>query len=451
MNSFIEYFIEANMVFIILFAIYQVFFRKLTFYRTNRVILLSILPLSFILPFLNFEIGITYSSNIAMKEFAESQILAAKEVINSVAVSNNISLVSIGFILYTVVCMFFVWRLVLHSFKILQVKRKSHQQYIDGVYTVEADVPTVFSVFKWVFYPKNSELAKDSTILLHEKLHAQKFHTIDLILTEIVVALFWLNPFVYLFRMTIRTIHELQVDAILLQDGTKKSHYLQLLLNNMESQSYSMGILNYFNGITIKKRVQMITKNKSSKIQTIRYLLLIPALALLTMSFTSFKGEKPSLFPIKKADNYRITQKYGVTYKNPITKKFVTHKGIDIAAKLGVDILATAGGKVVKISETEGYGKLIVIDHGSNIQSWYAHLKDFNVKEGQSVRKGQVIAHVGNTGYSTGPHLHFEIRKNENKKLHGSLHKVVDDYFSITCKKKVLKLTLNEKIHTKTN
>ncbi len=88
------------------------------------------------------------------------------------------------------------------------------------------------------------------------------------------------------------------------------------------------------------------------------------------------------------------------------------HTGIDIAAPIGTPVKAADGGVVISVGWEGGYGKLIKIDHGANFVSYYGHLSKYSVKVGQKVYKGQTIGAVGNTGNSTGSHLHFEIRKN---------------------------------------
>ncbi len=87
------------------------------------------------------------------------------------------------------------------------------------------------------------------------------------------------------------------------------------------------------------------------------------------------------------------------------------HKGLDIATKRGEPVVASADGKVVYAGYDEfGYGNLLVIDHGYNLKTYYAHLSEIKVKTGTFVSRGQEVAKVGNTGKSTGPHLHYEIR-----------------------------------------
>ena len=89
------------------------------------------------------------------------------------------------------------------------------------------------------------------------------------------------------------------------------------------------------------------------------------------------------------------------------------HKGIDIAKNLGENVNAALDGKVIKAGyNSGGYGNLIVLEHENNIKTYYAHLNDIYVKDGDVIKKGDIIGSVGNTGNSTGPHLHFELRVN---------------------------------------
>jgi murein DD-endopeptidase MepM/ murein hydrolase activator NlpD len=88
------------------------------------------------------------------------------------------------------------------------------------------------------------------------------------------------------------------------------------------------------------------------------------------------------------------------------------HPGVDLAADYGQTVRASAAGTVVSADWDGGYGKKVDIDHGNGYHTWYAHLSTFNVKAGQYVRKGEAIALAGSTGFSTGPHLHYQVMLN---------------------------------------
>ncbi len=107
----------------------------------------------------------------------------------------------------------------------------------------------------------------------------------------------------------------------------------------------------------------------------------------------------------------RVSSPFG--YRNsPITGTRQFHKGIDIAAPHRTPIKAAANGRVVYSSYRSGHGNLLILDHGYGYETQYAHLSSFEVEQGETIEKGDVIGYVGNTGSSTGPHLHFEIHVN---------------------------------------
>ncbi|QJW48186.1 peptidoglycan DD-metalloendopeptidase family protein [bacterium BFN5] len=106
-----------------------------------------------------------------------------------------------------------------------------------------------------------------------------------------------------------------------------------------------------------------------------------------------------------------ITSPYGWR-THPIFGTQRYHSGIDIGADYGDTVSAADGGVVIYADWMGGYGKAVIIDHGGGISTLYAHNSELLVSEGQRVRKGEAISRVGSTGYSTGPHLHFEVREN---------------------------------------
>lgn len=114
---------------------------------------------------------------------------------------------------------------------------------------------------------------------------------------------------------------------------------------------------------------------------------------------------KPSLWPVAG----RLLSHYG-RRSDPFRGDGAFHSGVDISAVTGTPVRATADGIVVSAEYFGGYGKLVVVDHGNGIQTYYAHLSRYDVIPGQEVRMGQVIAASGATGRVTSPHLHYEVR-----------------------------------------
>lgn len=122
------------------------------------------------------------------------------------------------------------------------------------------------------------------------------------------------------------------------------------------------------------------------------------------------------IWPVPAAK--RISSFYGM-------RKGRHHDGIDIPARKGSHILAADSGKVIFEGKMRGYGNVIVVKHDGGYHTVYAHNKRHHVKKGQRVGQGEVIAQVGNSGRSSGPHLHFEIRKNNKVRDPANyLHKV---------------------------
>jgi len=106
-----------------------------------------------------------------------------------------------------------------------------------------------------------------------------------------------------------------------------------------------------------------------------------------------------------------ITSPYGMRF-HPVLKQYKLHSGMDIGAAYGTDVLAADSGTVISCGWMGGYGQATIIDHGNGISTLYGHQSQILVSNGQQVTKGQVIGKVGSTGWSTGPHLHFEVRVN---------------------------------------
>ncbi|MCL1818647.1 MAG: peptidoglycan DD-metalloendopeptidase family protein [Spirochaetaceae bacterium] len=109
----------------------------------------------------------------------------------------------------------------------------------------------------------------------------------------------------------------------------------------------------------------------------------------------------------------RLSSAFGMR-PDPFTGVQRFHNGIDIAGRIGTPVVAAMAGKAAKIGVHPTYGKYIIVVHAGGYQTWYAHLNKVRIEQGKTVDQGQLIGDMGNTGYSSGPHLHFSIFKNES-------------------------------------
>ncbi|MDE3109337.1 MAG: M23 family metallopeptidase [Acidobacteriota bacterium] len=126
---------------------------------------------------------------------------------------------------------------------------------------------------------------------------------------------------------------------------------------------------------------------------------------LLPTSQLTALGIVPTLWPVVG----RITGHFGERM-DPFSGEGAFHSGVDIASTYGAAVRATADGIVTEVGRDGGYGRLVVIDHGFGVTTWYGHLSGFNVQPGMRVKSGDVVGYEGDSGRSTGPHLHYEIR-----------------------------------------
>lgn len=121
----------------------------------------------------------------------------------------------------------------------------------------------------------------------------------------------------------------------------------------------------------------------------------------------------PAIQPVANKDLKRLASGYGMRI-DPIYKTRKMHWGLDFTAPTGTPVYATGKGKIARVQKLKtGYGYNVVVDHGYNYYSLYAHLSKITVKKGQAVARGEIIGEVGSTGKSTGPHLHYEVHKEE--------------------------------------
>ena len=415
MINFLHYPLKVTVIFTLLYVVYICFFKRLTFHRLNRVYLITIIPLSLLLPILNLGISTRLSVSSAPYLFNDFGLIERNTAQATSFTPRHLSTVTIIFIAYVLVTSAFVFRLLKSAFLIINIKRQARTKIAGKFSVIQANISEAFSCFNWIYIPSGMNENMAGQIIEHEKIHGKALHTLDLILTELFIAFLWFNPFVYFFRNDLKSIHEYQIDNKLLQSYLKRSEYLQLLLNHLEDPARFTAFCSNMNGSTMEKRIHMITKDKSQQVKRRRYIMIIPLLAFIIMAFsnsTNGDNNMPDIFPFRETDNFKISSRYGDRI-HPVTKTSKFHYGIDLTAKEGVPIITTAGGVVSNVGFFENsYGNLVEIDHGNGFITRYAQMSAYAVKKGDKVKQGDIIGYVGKSGRATGPHLHYELIKN---------------------------------------
>lgn len=398
-------------------------------HRLNRGLLLIILLFSAIIPFLQFSVLSVTDSVIDFDNWTNDLFFFTGEVENTPVESTRIysfKTHAIIQLLYLLILMIMSTRFVLHltTYRILKVRSEAYLSDW-GKLHISPEINAPFAFLKWIFIPRRLMRQPGlKMIVAHEQVHAKQLHTLDLLLVELFCITFWFNPFVFLLKRSLKTVHEYLADHQSIKSNAEKIEFLGLLASGV-SLNLAGGVSSNFYWSTLKKRINMITKNKTSKLHKLGYLLLIPAFGLVFMSFSGLAGDPsfissmkitlgediPSIHPIKNTEEVKITSGYGMRV-HPVHKEKKMHRGIDFACSKGTPIVATASGEVVKLDHNpKGYGKFVIIKHNDTFSTLYSQMSAHKVKLGEQVKKGQIIGLVGSSGVSTGPHLHYEIKK----------------------------------------
>ena len=231
-------------------------------------------------------------------------------------------------LLYILVSLFFFGRLfagILYTFQVRYSGQKSSKYGINMVITHRPVKPFTF-MRTIVIGRDDSSRPELYQILLHEQVHAKKLHTIDLILIEIFKALCWFNPFAYLYQVSLREVHEYQADAAIIDKGHDSFSYQQLLLNQLFNTK-NIQFSNFFNYSLTKKRIKMITNNKSSKYSIYKLLMILPLAFTIAVGFSCAKEEPGS------KDNTDISNNEII----PITKNATTNSDSESENKNSAD------------------------------------------------------------------------------------------------------------------
>ena len=284
METFLEYILKSTIFLSLFILVYRSLLKKETFFKLNRFLLLSAIIISCLILPTNNIIHQTGISGI-------KQIYLNEVIINTGITSYSrfyqadfIQLI-IDFYLFITAILFI--RFIIQLLQIFNIFLKSNtsEKAANIIFT---DKYPSFSFFNFIFI--NNKTSNDyEKIIQHEMIHVNQFHTFDIILTEIICIIHWFNPVILLYKKSFREIHEYLADEGVIKNGTDKKVY-QFLLLSVAKEIIDNKPINNFNSI-IKKRIIMMSKQKSSVSNLVKYGLVLPLICMLWF-FPSIKLEK---------------------------------------------------------------------------------------------------------------------------------------------------------------
>ena len=276
----------------VLYFAYKLLFRNSNRFQLNRIILLTISVFAFALPFIRINLeGQHFQEMTSFKEEMDVIFYSDAVIEETPVEANTLSVTDIISYIYIIGVVFFLMKFIYNIVKIYKIKAGKKIETIDDVnfiYTNESHIP--FSFLKNIYIPKDN---LDAMIIKHEMSHVKNYHSVDVILMEIMIAFQWFNPFIRMIKNELKSNHEFIADSEAIKDEDEKSNYMMLLLQQCTADDFST-IANNFSFLLTKKRITMITKNQKVKGSVIKVLLTLPVFALLILLNTQCDNTKPN-------------------------------------------------------------------------------------------------------------------------------------------------------------
>lgn len=290
MNDFIAFIYESGICLAVLFVMYWLFLKRETYFRFNRFYLLSILVVAFALPLVNLgliENNNEFSAIRGLSSFSDTIALPAVTITRgSESLPSSYNWKNIVLMIYLLGVFLLLARVILGILRVEFLKRKGRRLVLEGysiVYTQQAISP--FSFFRTIYLNDALAEAPDSKYIIdHERIHIKQLHTYDNLFVELFLAVFWFNPFMWFLKVALRENHEYLADNGVLNQKANLTTYQSLLLKQTIGLA-PITLTSTFNS-TIKNRIIMMCRNKSSVFAKFKPLLLLPILAILFLIFT---------------------------------------------------------------------------------------------------------------------------------------------------------------------
>lgn len=286
MSAFFVYILQSAVCLAVLFLFYSILLSRETFYRYNRVALLCLIPLSFVLPLCHLPLFAESESVPPATVVMLDNLSAFSYVTDEVEVTTApvpVALV-VAIALYWAGVVFFIARYIVTVVRLLRLM-SSGRRVTDDEGRQIIVLPRSIAPFSWfgrIVLSEEDYAAHSREILLHESAHIRKRHSFDLLAADLCTWLQWFNPAAWLLKRELQTVHEYEADAEVIDQGIDARQY-QLLLIKRSVGSKFYCVTNHFNHNKLNKRITMMLKKKSNRKATWKYLYVIPV-ALCTVT-----------------------------------------------------------------------------------------------------------------------------------------------------------------------
>ena len=285
MNTFITYIIATIVSLGIFYGAYILLLRKEALFRYNRIYLLSGLLLSYLVPLITMLPASFFRLFQSSGNDGILRTITLAPIEISANAVNNPSFVNYVVYIYVAGLVFFTLRLFTRGFSIYLLHKKSEKTQRDNslILWSKKDIPP-FSFFRTIYLPVSlKDTQHVNEIIRHEQLHISSFHSLDILITEVLQILFWFNPFIPLFENALREIHEFEADSAVIRSGTDPVAYTRILFGQDKSaQAVLLG--NNFNYSLIKRRLTMFYK-QSTRFARIKAIVVLPLAVSIVMIY----------------------------------------------------------------------------------------------------------------------------------------------------------------------
>lgn len=281
----IPYLIKTSVSLAVFYGIYMICLRRDTFLRLKRFFLLFAILFSLSFPLINIEIPVSGGDNSNILPTYWLSQIDVYPIAEADSGGEGINLENMILILLSSVSVLYAIRLLTQFAAVFRLRLRNKMQVISGfrVVNVEQEDISPFSFFNWIFISTHNRAENEiDEILLHEHEHIRQYHSLDIIIVELLRVCFWWNPFVWLLRNEVRTNLEYLADEGVLKSGVDTQQY-QLALLKVSCKNAGITFANNFNVSQLKKRIEMMNKEQSSIFLSVKYLMIVPVGCLLLL------------------------------------------------------------------------------------------------------------------------------------------------------------------------